>query len=959
MSRIIINLIRLCLLCMLPCLTWAQSLTQYEYWFDDDFNGRVSGSLSGTDAIFKSSISTDQLDNGIHKFCFRAKQSDGKYSAITSSLFLKRPSAQNSVVEYWFDDNFEQRESMNISSTEEEQELSFDLRDNTKYPMGFHKLNMRLNIEGEGVSAVYSAEVLKLSAGKATQLEYWVDDDRANRKTISGSVASDGYIFSTELDLSDITPGYHLLHCRAVSGSKRTVSAVTTTPVMVKLREYGDETVVKYSVAIDDDTPTVYNVKDPRSIVTIPHTLDARGLREGKEHRIDMKFYNSLGASVSTTSNFMVNAAEDPVITLSAREDKGHIYLQFNSIPNDVKYKVYRKKFMENNVWVCIPTYHDQNYPNTNYYVDMPLAGTYDYEVEGVWKDFYGKEHSVKSNKERLTTEGTSKANQFGCIEGIIRIKGKQLSQLPPDMVMDVYFSDGEKVRVQDNGAFYRANVPLGTTLTMTLADYTTGVAFLTSKYSFDLQSATVTEEKPIAHVIFEGIENTSSDMVDDYGYSELSISSLRCTDTSFSLDVTNTSGRTWTGAVYLKAIRKADLDKYDIESGFKWGSAFSFNSYDSYFNLGSASISQLANGKSQAVVIEFNNIPISARNEDYYIFIVSSETGRSRLQLLSTDVADIKNPTLWTLPASVWSEDSRPFVKSEVNAYLAEIFDCMKIFKDIDGPFKIVLDQIAYQLDTYDIQTNGETGSFGNLPELLRNFGDDLVNAIKDVRNVTDAIKGFKGYCDKVEQLYKLSNADSHTVWLEAMKATIKAYESWGGPLAGIYLLYLEATDKAINYIDKMGKRLYDNWIGEHFYSGFTKFNIKVKKKNPILENDYFKAENIAKKIRSVTITCKAPNSMVRTYNTPIKPTGRQLTLEPGQWIDHNDYDHNPPEEFYMIINWENYRVTKIPLGKDIVEIHSGQSNSEITVTLQSDSNNWHDMDNRIWIITQLEDLN
>lgn len=304
MSRKITTLIWICLLCMLPCLTWAQSLTQYEYWFDDDFGGKVVGSLSGTEAVFNSNISTDQLDNGVHKFSFRAKQSDGKYSAITSSLFLKRPATQGSMMEYWFDDNFNQRDSISISSTEDEQEMTLDLQNNTKYPMGFHKLNMRLKIEGEGMSAVYSADVLKLSAGKATKLEYWIDNDRAHSKTISGKTATGGYLFSTDLDLSGITPGYHLLHCRAVSSSKRTVSAVTTTPIMVKLSS--GIKVIQYSLAVDGNSPVTYPIANPANEVEVSHVLDASKELNG-EHRLKMFFWNSLYESVADSADFIVN----------------------------------------------------------------------------------------------------------------------------------------------------------------------------------------------------------------------------------------------------------------------------------------------------------------------------------------------------------------------------------------------------------------------------------------------------------------------------------------------------------------------------------------------------------------------------------------------------------------------------------------------------------------------------
>ena len=212
MSRKTIISIFACLLSLIPILTQAQTLTKYEYWFDDNFSGRKSGNLNGTTKLVNTSIATDGLDNGVHKFSFRARQSDGYYSAITSSLFLKRTAATSSQMEYWFDDNFDQRESISIGNTEAEQSLELDLRDNTKFPMGFHKLNIRVTMEGEGESAVYSSPVLKLSAGTATSLEYWVDD-RSNVYTIEGRLASDGkdYIFINELDLGDISPGHHRL----------------------------------------------------------------------------------------------------------------------------------------------------------------------------------------------------------------------------------------------------------------------------------------------------------------------------------------------------------------------------------------------------------------------------------------------------------------------------------------------------------------------------------------------------------------------------------------------------------------------------------------------------------------------------------------------------------------------------------------------------------------------------
>ena len=119
MSRRTFICIVCCLLCLFPALSQAQTLTRYEYWFDDNFGGLTSGSLNGSEAVLNTSIETDLLGYGVHKFSFRAKRSDGKYTAVTSSLFLKRPMAQSCQMEYWFDDNIDQRDIVSISNTEE------------------------------------------------------------------------------------------------------------------------------------------------------------------------------------------------------------------------------------------------------------------------------------------------------------------------------------------------------------------------------------------------------------------------------------------------------------------------------------------------------------------------------------------------------------------------------------------------------------------------------------------------------------------------------------------------------------------------------------------------------------------------------------------------------------------------------------------------------------------------
>lgn len=144
-------------------------------------------------------------------------------------LLLLPVSVVAQTLEYWFDDDFDNRSSVSIA-VGSEQELDLNLQSNTLFPPGFHKLNMRAIVGGKP-TAITSSGVLKIAAGDISLLEYWVDDDRDNVRTIGGKEANTGgsWQFLSDFDFSDIPVGFHYLNCRAVSNSRRTATAVTST----------------------------------------------------------------------------------------------------------------------------------------------------------------------------------------------------------------------------------------------------------------------------------------------------------------------------------------------------------------------------------------------------------------------------------------------------------------------------------------------------------------------------------------------------------------------------------------------------------------------------------------------------------------------------------------------------------------------------------------------------------
>ena len=684
MRRIIIQGLLACLLALFPVMTLAQTLTRYEYWFDDDFANRQSSSLSGSYKVLRLSIDTYFMPLGVHKFSFRVRQSDGHYSAISSSLFLKRMTAESTALEYWFDDNFDQRESISISDGPEEQQLTLDLRNNTLYPPGYHMLKMRVTVAGQGVSSVCSSGVLKIAAGKVSTLEYWVDNDYTGVRTLSAQTIEGGYIFTSDLDLSNVAPGYHKLHMRARSSSGRTASAVTSegfikltsgvaskleywfdertnvhalsgeaidkgyifmnslnlsglspgqhrlylrarsqnglassavtmVPVIVKLdygpynEEYSHPTTAKvtdYSVAVDNQAPTHYQVQNPRYEITQPHVLDATNLSAGN-HTVKLKFWNSLHAGVSTEQAFKVVIPEAPTLTLTAQQQSGLVKLQFNSVPNDIAYGI--RCVDANGVLRNGFNVKNSLYPEPYTFTDNPPAGTYRYHVIARYRDWTGTEKNVTSNEVTVTiaqaqTEEEA-AEQYGNITGKI-VCDKNM----PTSWLSVKFSDGQTVPVQGT-VFSRTHVEKGKQLTMTV------LGDLTHVYESD----PLTVQAGNNNVVITG--TYKEEFQPDNLANDLEIDRMDMTSEQNGLHLrlhlkNRYQDRPWRGMIRVKA-----LDKNKAEDVWQYTADLNLNTPNTH--VGIANDFSISGGGAKYAELDMQSLVVD-KSTDYYFYFES-----------------------------------------------------------------------------------------------------------------------------------------------------------------------------------------------------------------------------------------------------------------------------------------------------------------------------------------------
>ena len=473
MRKIIIQGLLACLLALFPGLMPAQTLTSYEYWFDDDVDGRQTGTLSGTNDAVTFYADARRLSQGIHRLNFRARQSDGSYSAVTTSVFIKVAAGVGNKLEYWIDDD---RSNLRIiegslASDGEDYIFNTDLDMRAVSP-GLHRLNLRpRSASGLTAGAITTANFIKISTGTADKLEYWLDGDRSTVQVIEGALASDGedYIFNANLDLGDVTPGYHRLYYRAVSSTDLTASAVCMSPIIVKSRYYHDPNeevkVEKYGIAVDDGTMEMFDVPNPRETITQNHILDASHLSAGA-HTVKATFWNSAGMSTSVEQAFNVTVPEEPSITLTAQQEGGLVKLHFNSIANDKGYRLYRTQ--GNGTPIIADHKKGSIYPSDVNYNDDPAAGTYKYQAWIPYTERDGTSKDLKSNEVSVTvTQALSEeeaAAQYGTITGRIVCD----KNMPGSGLIVRFSNDNQTVPVQ-GVLFSRDKMPQGTEVTLTV----------------------------------------------------------------------------------------------------------------------------------------------------------------------------------------------------------------------------------------------------------------------------------------------------------------------------------------------------------------------------------------------------------------------------------------------------------------------------------------------------------
>ncbi|MBR6715852.1 MAG: hypothetical protein IKI83_05335 [Prevotella sp.] len=903
------------------------------------------------------------------------------------------------TLEYWFDDLYDLRNTTPIATSDAEQELNLDLRDNTKFPMGFHKLNMRVNT-GRFPSAVSSSAVLKLAAGNISQLEYWVDDDIANRKianskTISGKASNDGgstYQFFDDLDLTDVTPGYHRLYYRAVSNSKRTTSAISMTPIMVKSmysqENTGDLTVTEQAYWFDDEEPEIISVADPKNVISYekqPYTFDTRKLADG-QHTLHMQFGNSAGVwSETESSTFTKTRVNAPMIAVNASVEEGVVTLKFNSLPYGQRYIIHRKYPSGKEYKVGDIPYF--TYPAALQSTDTPAPGTYTYYVEGFYTDADGEIQRIYSGDVPVTVEKAAKTLERGSVS----VQLLQNGQKPKNNCLSIVYVNGE--RVHDSGLAYGYfqlnNQPYGKELTIRVENsqwHYNDVTVIMNE-NIDKQKLTINSTEEI--VDEEQPENDSFDL--------FLTSNIEVTPNGLEMEVKHKSNKPWTGNIIVKMISKKEKDFWDKEMSGEGHSDWYFidipiihpykgvGGVYQYMTVANMEVS-LPDNKCQVFTLPFIDLPKKTKDEDYCLYVYSVKKGTEQEKELVDQYLGRGFPFELTFNPSEYVLEHG--FTSYMEGY-GQVLKFMKKFSAWGDPFKLAWGSVSDEFKNYLKDLEGHKWSFAELNGqvvdisiksvgmLLNCFFTDMDKAIVEH---TKSIKANEVYTihGEMEKLYntikgicEASQADDNHKFFEFAKLVLGFAEK-GDPVLKVYKTYLDVGEAMANAVDEIDNYMEGQWVWQRLIEGEGIYKIKVRKYSNDNGVRYFRGEDFWPQkdykhngqIKSVRITLIAPDGSsdghkVESESYEPNYVGDEVIIK--NVVFPEKYNTNyVGAEAWMTIEWNNKRVTHVPLlDKYFVKLENFKQSSNdpltMTVELQSETNmNLENIANKIKIVKQ-----
>ncbi|MCX6304449.1 MAG: T9SS type A sorting domain-containing protein [Bacteroidetes bacterium] len=277
----------------------------YEYWFNDNYAGKIAVAVSNTTLLdLTSAISSSALTPGMNTFHIRFHDVSGIYSAITSAYFVIMPEMLISGYEYWFDNDYGSKTSVNVASTRF-LDLSSAIS-GTSLQLGFHAFHIRFK-NTQGVWCSTQSDMFYKhgteNQNNLTSYEYWFDDNPAAKVSVAIAHQPVADLVAT-INAAALQPGLHKAHVRFQSGD---LESIVSSGYFYKsaTANIAENVISGYRYWFDNDQATmrVIRLAQPAGSMTLLDSVELPYLPLGK-HMMSMEFRDTVGnySSVSGDS---------------------------------------------------------------------------------------------------------------------------------------------------------------------------------------------------------------------------------------------------------------------------------------------------------------------------------------------------------------------------------------------------------------------------------------------------------------------------------------------------------------------------------------------------------------------------------------------------------------------------------------------------------------------------------
>lgn len=193
-------------------------IVQLEYWLNGDYSGKkmVQPSVANT-VQWQIDIPFQELEEGIHTFNVRFKDTKGYWSSTVSSYFFKvaGEKSDNTIIayEYWLDGESGKRKTVNTSNAVFN--LSTAITSDELAP-GIHSFHIRFKDKygkWSSTESRYFQKIPDLSGNLLVAYEYWMNDHYEEK--FSGTIDNkQTFVILDDFDVTKATKATNYIHLR-------------------------------------------------------------------------------------------------------------------------------------------------------------------------------------------------------------------------------------------------------------------------------------------------------------------------------------------------------------------------------------------------------------------------------------------------------------------------------------------------------------------------------------------------------------------------------------------------------------------------------------------------------------------------------------------------------------------------------------------------------------------------